>query len=508
MRKYLAVVAGSVLVGTLWGCQGAPSAVSSAPAIEHSFDGDSGPDLAACQAGNTLCGRQPEINVATNGKQVVQVTWQNVRIYDYDGKLVQSKPLAELIRSAGLEPMPKGGKGPFEAHIVFNEFIERWVISVSCYSDCLLVSATPDARGEWRGVYPTCLQGGPCIDRNPSLKLGYDRNGVYFCAGHGGDENPLSVKGVGYDCFAIPSAQAQAIGQGKEPVNLNRTHNLPLDIVPAVDHTPNKAPTAPARFMNMSCARTAPNACQNSTDFPFQWLVNSFVWDGPTGRWNPSGAQQAVKTDVGSKANKWVYNTPCCGEKTSTAQAGTAVTLRTAGSHRVMNVLQVGDHLHGVLGSGPCTGSACGAQGTDTNNVMFYVDLDCSKQDACVVAQTAKISGADFNPLFGTVGADEKGNVGIVASSVTATTNLSVLFWSRRKSDPPNTFSGPVMVAKGTQPHTCRPDQSLVPLGNTVGILTTRDPLDPAKFWTTAQWSNDARPCVFNTRIVGYRLGQ
>jgi hypothetical protein len=506
LKQHLALLAGSLLVGTLWGCQGVPSSAPAAPTIQ-SFDGDSGPGLAVCQAGGTNCGRQPEINVAANGKQVVQTTWQHLSVYDYDGKLLEAKPMAELIRGAGLDPLPQGGY-PFEPHIVFNEFIQRWVISVSCSHDCLLVSSTPDARGEWRGIFPTCLQGGPCLSRNPSLKLGYDRNGVYFCAGHGGDENPLSVKGVGYDCFAIPSAQALAIGQGKEPANINRTHNLPLDIVPAVDHTPNKAPTDPAYFMNMSCARTAPNACQNSTNFPFKWLVNTFVWDGPTGRWNPSGAQQAVNTDVGSKGSKWLYNTPCCGEKTSTPQAGTAITLRTAGSHRVMNVMQVGDHLHGVLGSGPCTGESCGAQGTDTHNVMFYVDLDCSKRDACVVAQTAKISGPDFNPLFGSVGADDDGNVGIVASSVTATTNLSVMFWSHLKTDPPNTFRGPIMVAKGTQPHTCQPDKQIVPLGNTVGILTTRDPLDPKKFWTTQQWSNDARPCVFNTRIVGYKVAR
>src|SRR5690349_7993982 len=116
VKQYLALFARLLLVSTLFAVHG----VSSAQTIEHSFDGDSGPSLAECEAGETLCGRQPEPNVAANGEQVVQVTWQNVRIYDYDGKLVQSKPLAELIRGAGLEPKPKGGKGPFEAHIVFN----------------------------------------------------------------------------------------------------------------------------------------------------------------------------------------------------------------------------------------------------------------------------------------------------------------------------------------------------------------------------------------------------
>jgi hypothetical protein len=43
-------------------------------------------------------------------------------------------------------------------------------------------------------------------------------------------------------------------------------------------------------------------------------------------------------------------------------------------------------------------------------------------------------------------------------------------------------------------------------MGNTVGILTTRDPADGTKLWTSQQWSNDASPCVFNTRIVEYQV--
>ena len=484
-----------------------PARTATGQTIVRSFDGDSGPGLAACQAGGNHCGRQPEMNVAADGKHVVQVTWQNVRIHDYDGKLLQSTPMATFIRNAGLDPMAKGGKGPYEPHVVFNEFIQRWIMTSSCKDDCLLVSASPDPIGPWRGVSVSCLQGGACLNSNPGLKLGYDRNGVYYCGGHMGDENPATVPTAGYDCFAVPSAEAEAIGKGVAPVHINRVHNMPLDVVPAIDHNPAKAPTDPAFFMNKSCAHTAPNACQRSTDFAFQWIVNTLTWNGATGTYNAGGAQQAVKTDIGSTANRWVYNTPCCGDNASIPQAGTDVTLRAAGSHRVMNVVQAGSHLHGVLGSGPCTAN-CGSQGTDTNNLMIYVDLDCSKPAACVVHQTAKISGADVSPEFGTVGVDAQGNVGIVASSSTATTNLGVLLWSRKVSDPPNTFQGPKVVVAGTQPHTCGEERKMVMLGSTVGIPTVRDPLDGMKLWTTQQWSNDARPCVFNTRIVEYQLAE
>src|SRR5262245_4208050 len=170
--------------------------------ILRSFDGDSGPGLAACEAGDNHCGRQPEMNAAANGSRVVQVTWQNVTTYDYDGKLLNSISLSDFIRKAGMDPMPKAGKGPFEPHVVFNEFIGRWVITSSCGHDCLLVSTSEDPMGSWGGVHLSCLNGGPCLSNNPGIKLGYDKNGVYGCGGHPGDDNPGTAKGASYDCFA------------------------------------------------------------------------------------------------------------------------------------------------------------------------------------------------------------------------------------------------------------------------------------------------------------------
>jgi hypothetical protein len=121
--------------------------------------------------------------------------------------------------------------------------------------------------------------------------------------------------------------------------------------------------------------------------------------------------------------------------------------------------------------------------------------------------QTAKISGDDFNPLFGTIGVDAQGNIGIVAESSTASTDLSILLWTRRTTDPPNTFRMPTTVVSGTQPYTCMKNSINVAMtGNAAGLLTALDPLDGTKLWTTEQWSNDATPCVWNTRIVEYQI--
>jgi hypothetical protein len=472
--------------------------------VLRSFNGDKGLSLSTCNPSQTRCGRQPEMNVASNGKQLIQITWQNVNVYDYDGNQLRSTPISKFISDAGLEPMTPEGKGPYEPHVIFDEFIGRWIVTVTCANDCFLVSTSGDPMGTWHGVYPTCLQNGPCLNRDPALHIGYDRNGIYYCGGHLGDDHPKTVPKVAYDCFAIPSAEVRSIAEGKPPVHINRVHNMALDILPAIDHNPKKARNAPEFFAAKTCSRTEMGGCQRSTNFPFEWLVDTFTWDGPIGTYNASG-EQTIKTDLGSQQNKWLYNLPCCGTIASMPQKGSDIALRAAESHRLINLLQVGLHLYGALGSGPCK-QDCGPQGPDPNNLMFYVDLDCSKTTKCVVAQTAKITGPDVSPVFGSVGVDDAGNVGIVAESSTSTTDLSVVMWTHKRTDPPNSFDGPVTIVAGKQPYTCLNTNNLVPIANAVGILTLSDPLDRRKLWTTQQWSDDATPCVWNTRIVEYDL--
>ena len=112
-----------------------------------------------CQSGVTHCDR-PEMDVAVNGKQVVQVTWQNFSIYDYHGHLLEATPMSTLIRRAGLNPIPRERErasskslGPYEPHVVYDEFIGRWLITVTGKNDCPLVSASSDPTSPWGGVY-------------------------------------------------------------------------------------------------------------------------------------------------------------------------------------------------------------------------------------------------------------------------------------------------------------------------------------------------------------------
>src|SRR5205823_6144527 len=93
------------------GCLLFPAAMATGQTIVQSFDGDSGPGPATCESGVTHCDH-PEMNVAASGTQIVQVTWQNVRIYDKSGHLLQSTPMAAFIRKAGLNPVSSNPRIP------------------------------------------------------------------------------------------------------------------------------------------------------------------------------------------------------------------------------------------------------------------------------------------------------------------------------------------------------------------------------------------------------------
>jgi hypothetical protein len=486
------------------------SGPASAQTVVRSFDGDKGIDLTICNRNVVRCTRQPEPNVAADGSRVVQVTVNNVNVYDYAGKLLRSTPFRKFIGDAGLDPNPAGardepGKGPFEPHAVFDKFIGRWIVTVTCLNDCFVVSASADPLGPWHGVYLSCVQGGPCLDFDPALHIGYDKNGVYYCGGHSHDEHPQTVPGYAYDCLAISGSEVKAVGDGGEPEHVNRVHNLPLDILPAVDDNPQKSPDAPAFFAARTCSRAEPGGCQRSTNFSFHWIIDTFTWNGPTGTYNVGG-EQMVGTDIGSKQNKWLYNLPCCSKQATMPQKGAGIGLRAAESHRLINLVQHGTHLHGALGSGPCM-AECGEQGADTNNVMFYVDFDCSNPTGCIVSQTAKITGAEVNPVFGTVGVDQDGNVGITALSSTVNTDLSILLWTHSITDPPNMFRGPMILVAGTQPYTCVNADNMALIASAVGILTLRDPVDGSKLWTTQQYGGNAKPCVWDTKVIEYQIG-
>ena len=421
----------------------------------------------------------PEMNVAANGSQVVQVTSRSVVVYSYTGAVLDTMSLASFITGAGVTP----NANPIEPHVVYDEFIQRWIISATCSLDCVMVSATSDATGAWAGIY---------LDNygaDPSVHLGYDANGVYFSEVQAGMNPDAGFSGYAGVYFAIPSAEMKWTGTFA-PTHKNRVANMPIDGMPATDQNQNTGTSDPAFFVSRTCS----GSCQNTSGYAFEWIVNAVTWSGTTATY---GADQLIKTNVGSTQNAWFYYTPIA----AVAQAGSTVQIRPIEGHRLMNIAQAGTHLYGALGSGPCTSStSCGAQGTDANNLFFWVDLDCTTASACVVNQTGKVADPTNHLEFATIGAASNGDLSIVAVSTGATIDPTMLLWTHKATDAASIVSAPITVMAGTQPDTCV--NNPVSFASAVGIATVRDPIDPTKLWTSHQYSNSASPCTWATRIV------
>jgi hypothetical protein len=440
--------------------------------IVRQFDGDSGPDLASCTSLGGHCDR-PDGNLAADGTHVVQVTWQHVNVYDYSGQVTSSLTLSQLIANAGLVATTLQGNPPYEAHVVYDEFVGRWIITASCKYDCLLVSATSDPAGAWSGIY--LANNGS----DPSMHLGYDKNGVYISEIDPGVHD-ANTAGYSFADFAIPAAEIAWTGSFA-PAHLNKSSGTPLDGQPAIDHDANKQPGDPAFFLCKTCPA---GGCQNLTNNAFSWLLTTVTWSGTTASYS---ADQLVPSTV-------VYNAPL-----NAPQAGSTTTLRVVEDHRVLDAIQRGSHVYGVLGSGP-------QAGVDTNDLLFWVDLDCTTPSACTVASTGKVADAALHLFYPTIGVDAAGNVGVVAAASSATTDVSLYAYRHLATDPTGAMSAPLPIVAGSQPYTCTGGATQVSFANATGIATALDPSDGTRLWTMQQYGSSATPCQWGTRVVEYQL--
>ncbi len=474
---------------------------SGALTILHAFDGDHA--TAATGRG------KPEMNVASNGTLVGQVSSQGLNVYDYTGHLQQTTTLTALVTGAGLVAAG-GSPTPYEPHVVFDEFIQRWVITATCKLDCVLVSDGANPVGAtWQGFY---LDGNGA---DPAIHLAYDKNGAYFSETVLSAGNPDTATCCTSNVFAIPGAELQWTNATPlNPVHRNKTTGKPHELMVVNDHDPTKGASAPAMFVSRTCPPGSANCQGNSgaliTNEAFEWIVSYGTWSGTTftmtsnhtsacaGGAAPS--DQCVHTDPNGTSDRWLYNTPI-----DPGQPGTTGLLRAAEIHRIIDAVQQGSHVHVVLGSGPCA-SGCGAHGVDSGGDIFlWADLDCTTLGACVVHQTQKVSGAD-NYLWPTVGVDPSGNVGIFANAVQASTSkyLGIEAWQHHAGDPAGVLAGPTVITAGTTAYVCSLGAGTAQTGNPAGVSTLWDPLQPAAMWVTEQYANDSGDCHWSTRIFEY----
>ena len=431
------------------------------PKIENSFDASSGnpqasyrdhPDLAmaACSA----CGKSGQVMVATG---------QDVTIYDPSGAVLKTQSMTDFLTAAGVAPgMVNDPRG------TYDPFIERWILVCSCSTDFLMVSGTKDATATWKGIAISGASG------DLTMFPGYDKNGVYISE----FQPKLNSRVV-----AIPSADVAWSGDR----NISLAHEAiftdrPYEMRPAIDPDPRKKPTDPEYLI----ARTGPP--QNATNFQMDLLVDRISWSGNNA--SISG-QETIPTG-------FLYNTPVAAPQLS------GIDVRGNESHRVFGVAAHSGHLFLIESSGPCK-SDCGAQGTDSNNLFYWFDITTKTM---TLNQKTKVADSSLSFLFPTIATDARGNVGIGVTGISSSQHPSIYLFTHLAADPAGKINGPFLAHAGTDAYSC--GKGPRPLTGVVGwgtySATVQDASNPMKLWTVHQYAGSPTPCVWETRVIGFRL--
>ena len=339
-----------------------------------------------------------------------QVTWQNFNVYDYTGKLLSSVPLANLITNAGLNPKSTQGF-PFEPHVLYDEFIGRWLLTSTCLYDCFLVSSTSDATGTWSSICMVNHNGS-----DPGMHLGYDVNGAYLSeAGTGTDSNTATYS---YTFFSIPAAELQWT-TSLAPTHLNISLNTPRSIGMPICRSQCREGNAsdPAFFVVKSCPS---GSCQNGTNFSFDWIVTTVTWSGTTASYS---ADQLVPTAVGSAQNHWLFNTELNGPQSGSRSSDSR--RRIASGHG----LDPGGHpSRSRFAFGSLLAANCGTQrgGRQRSPVLGrprLLDPECLRRRADHRRSQSPTESYVFASRLASTG---MANVGIAAAAMGATINPSV----------------------------------------------------------------------------------
>jgi hypothetical protein len=413
------------------------------------------------------------MSVAANGAaQVLQVTWQNATVYT-GGSISFSEPTSTLVAKA-LFPDGGGSCTPGEPHVVYDEFLSRWVMTINCGGMVLLVSQSSDPTGAWAGVVLDPLSPGQTV------RLGYDKNGVYVSENIVGTakNNYAEDNGINSTLFAIPNSDL-AWSASFAPAHVNKAANRPLDACPVVDQNPGKQPTDPAFFVTKACD----NNCVTGTNFPLTWVVTPVTWSGTTATF---ASEQAVSSSR-------TYN-----PIGSATQLGNIVKVNLAEDHRVMNAMQSSTHIYATLGSGPCTSNCPDAQAMPTRNFVLWADLDCAMSN-CVLAGDGEIADPNHDLGFPTIGVTANSRVGIVAA---AFTSMEPALWAWTVL--PSTC-GPLKFMPGNQPVTCAANNNVVGFASRSGISTVRDPTNSSYLWTSHQYGGPSSlGSCWTTQVVEY----
>lgn len=434
-------------------------AFSFAQVINHSFDGETG---TVSSPGTPTNVDHPDMSMAASGTQVVTVDRQAFNVFSYTGTLLQTSTMANFITAAGLT----SNAGTPDPRVVYDSYINRFIVVCSCGTDHFIVSGSSDATGTWKGV-----DLGASVAGDLTMRVGFNSQGVYV------SEDNASLTSV-YFVISLPTADVAWSGAGNVSLaHENIFSNQNFELFPAIDL--NDDGTHTEYFV-------ARNGTQSATNLAMNILLNGLTWSGNT----------ATLSGTSTISTGFLYNTPV-----DVLQPGTP-NIRGTESSRVYQATMAKDGtLHFVVGSGPCA-SSCGSQGVNTGDIIFWFVVDPVSNK---IVQSAKLSSSTLGYIFPSSAMDAAGNEYICATSAGSAQFASIDCWYRLATDAAGIINGPTRVITGTQVYAVCATHSPVGWGTYSDVVY--DPLNPNAVWLDQEYGASATACLWQERLAQLQIG-
>lgn len=401
---------------------------------------------------------------AVGPAHVVDFTCANFVVHDKKtGKVLLKKPQEQFWRELGFP-----GLHPNDPRMLYDPLSGRFIATIAndkVHHLYLAVSSTSDPAEPWKGVET------PFDSPDFGFRCGVDRNGFY-----GSWWNRNRDTHVMMDCCAIPKEDLVAAG-GPDLKNVQVFRNLELEVFPATDLRPDKAPDAPEVLLCHEFARAGTFA---------KLYFYKISWSGKTAAISKVQEIPLEKTYVcpngSSHQNEAVQPAP--GQK-----------LRADEGRRTSAVFAHGGSVFTCNAAKRRVDSRCG---------IFWCEVRATDG---VLLQEGLVDDPDADYLAPSLAVDGAGTLGIGCTRTSATEYPSACVMARPASAPKGSMGRPVVSVKGTTVFTLSaPARFAVPWGNYNSTVV--DPSDPTVLWTYQEYAASTTPDQFSTCWTAFRAKQ